>query len=158
MRHNIFRKIFFSLAIMLSLTGSSIGQYKQDVANYILTYRDIAVKEMERTGIPASIKLAQGILESGAGKSELSVNANNHFGIKCGKDWNGQSYSLEDDDFDTVGVLTKSCFRVYNDATESYIAHSEFLRNPAKNSRYGFLFALDPRDYKEWAYRLKLRY
>ena len=79
MRHNIFRKIFFCLAIMLSLTGSSTGQYKQDVANYILTYRDIAVKEMERTGIPASIKLAQGILESGAGKSELSVNANNHF-------------------------------------------------------------------------------
>jgi len=155
MRFNLFRKIFFSLAIMLSLTGSSIGQYKQDVANYILTYRDIAVKEMERTGIPASIKLAQGILESGAGKSELSVNANNHFGIKCGKDWNGQGYSLEDDDFDTLGVLTKSCFRVYNDATESYIAHSEFLRNPAKNSRYGFLFALDPRDYKEWAYGLK---
>ena len=155
MDYSFLKNILFGAALSLLISNSLTGQYRQDVANYILTYRDIAVKEMERTGIPASIKLAQGILESGAGKSELSVNANNHFGIKCGKDWIGQSYSLEDDDFDTTGVLTKSCFRVYNDATESYIAHSEFLRNPAKTSRYGFLFALDPRDYKEWAHGLK---
>lgn len=155
MIYNSLRKIIFCAVVLTLVCNISTGQYKQDVTNYILTYRDIAVKEMERTGIPASIKLAQGILESGAGKSELSVNANNHFGIKCGKDWIGQSYSLEDDDYDTTGVLTKSCFRVYNDAIESYIAHSEFLRNPAKNSRYGFLFGLDPRDYKEWAHGLK---
>jgi len=155
MRKFFLFRLSFAVALSCFFINTSNAQYKQDVANYIVLYRDIAIKEMERTGIPASIKLAQGILESGAGKSELSVNANNHFGIKCGKDWIGQTYNLEDDDFDTTGVLTKSCFRVYNDATESYIAHSEFLRNPAKTSRYGFLFALDPRDYKEWAHGLK---
>lgn len=131
------------------------AQYKVDVSNYILTYKDIAIREMQRTGIPASIKLAQGILESGAGKSELAVNANNHFGIKCGKDWLGSTYNREDDDYDTTGVLIQSCFRAYSDPAESYIAHSEFLRNPAKASRYGFLFNIDPRDYKEWANGLK---
>lgn len=154
MRH-LWKKTIVAACTLSFFVTTLAGQYKQDVANYILTYRDIAIREMQRTGIPASIKLAQGILESGIGKSELSVNANNHFGIKCGKDWIGQTYSLEDDDYDTTGVLMKSCFRVYNDATESYIAHSDFLRNPAKNSRYGFLFALDPRDYKEWARGLK---
>lgn len=154
MRH-LWEKTVIAVCALSFFATTLAGQYKQDVANYILTYRDIAIREMQRTGIPASIKLAQGILESGIGKSELSVNANNHFGIKCGKDWIGQTYSLEDDDYDTTGVLMKSCFRVYNDATESYIAHSDFLRNPAKNSRYGFLFALDPRDYKEWARGLK---
>lgn len=155
MSKNNYRYFILFLFFNLSFNSFIFAQYKQDVSNYIITYRDIAIQEMQRTGIPASIKLAQGILESGAGKSELSVNANNHFGIKCGKDWIGQTYNLEDDDFDTSGALTKSCFRVYNDATESYIAHSEFLRNPAKTSRYGFLFALDPRDYKEWSHGLK---
>lgn len=154
----IYRRLVLLLYIVLMTKGFAIeasAQYKADINNYIQTYKDIAIGEMERTGIPASIKLAQGILESGAGKSELAVNANNHFGIKCGKDWLGKTYSREDDDYDTTGILIQSCFRAYTDATESYIAHSEFLRNPAKVSRYGFLFNIDPRDYKEWAIGLK---
>lgn len=145
----------FNILLILTMWSVVQAQYKALVSNYIQTYRDIAITEMDRTGIPASIKLAQGILESGAGRSELAINSNNHFGIKCGKDWTGATYSLEDDDFDSAGTLTKSCFRVYNDPRESFIDHSEFLRNPAKNSRYGFLFALDKKDYKAWAHGLK---
>lgn len=150
-------KFFVIIFTVLSffMPDRLLCQANKDVINYIETYREIAISEMQRTGIPASIKLAQGILESGAGKSELAVRANNHFGIKCGGDWTGPTYSREDDDYDTTGVLIKSCFRAYNDPTESYMAHSDFLRNPAKASRYGFLFNLDPRDYKEWAYGLK---
>lgn len=110
---------------------------------------------MQRTGIPASIKLAQGIMESAAGQSDLAIHANNHFGIKCGRDWSGASYAKHDDEFDSCGVITNSCFRSYADATESYLAHSEFLRNPAKTSRYGFLFNLDRMDYKGWANGLR---
>ncbi|HQW12696.1 MAG TPA: LysM peptidoglycan-binding domain-containing protein [Saprospiraceae bacterium] len=150
----IFQKgllLFFILTTAFELQAQSSPM----VRNYIETYRSIAVTEMQRTGIPASIKLAQGILESAAGQSDLAIHANNHFGIKCGSGWNGATYSKEDDDFDTCGVLCKSCFRSYGDAIESYMAHSEFLRNPAKTSRYGFLFTLDPTDYKGWANGLK---
>ncbi|HMQ49069.1 MAG TPA: LysM peptidoglycan-binding domain-containing protein [Saprospiraceae bacterium] len=123
--------------------------------SYIERYKEIAVEEMERTGIPASIKLAQGILESNAGKSELARKANNHFGIKCGSDWDGKKYYKEDDDYDDKGQLIESCFREYKDPESSYIAHSEFLRDPKKQYRYGFLFRLDQEDYKGWAKGLK---
>lgn len=150
---------FLTILVTIILIGSVpdrlISQIKPSVQAYIDQFSPIAVSEMHRTGIPASIKLAQGILESGLGKSELAKNANNHFGIKCGKDWTGETYALEDDDFDTCGALLKSCFRKYSSAEESYIAHSEFLRNPAKNTRYGFLFSYSPTDYKSWAYGLK---
>ncbi len=123
--------------------------------DYIQRYRDIAKKEKERAGIPASIKLAQGILESGDGKSTLAREANNHFGMKCGADWRGETYFLKDDDYDENGVLKESCFRVFKSPEESYIAHSEFLRDPNKAYRYGFLFRLNPNDYKGWAQGLK---
>ena len=110
---------------------------------------------MERAGIPASIKLAQGILESSAGKSFLARRANNHFGIKCGNDWDGKKVYKEDDDFDDKGKLIKSCFRSYRNVKASYIAHSEFLRDPRKVHRYGFLFRLEPTDYRRWATGLK---
>ncbi|MEM1323809.1 MAG: glucosaminidase domain-containing protein [Bacteroidota bacterium] len=122
---------------------------------YIDRFKDIAMREMERTGIPASIKLGQGILESAGGTSTLARKANNHFGIKCHNDWNGKGYYLEDDDYDENGNLIKSCFRVYKNADASYVAHSEFLRDPKKRFRYGFLFNLDPFDYKAWARGLK---
>ncbi len=122
---------------------------------YIAKYKEIAKEEMLRSGIPASIKLAQGILESGDGKSELATKANNHFGMKCGKDWKGETYFLEDDDHDKNGNLIKSCFRVYEAPEESYKAHSEFLHNPKKVERYGFLFDLDIMDYRAWATGLK---
>lgn len=122
---------------------------------YIDKYKDVAISEMQRTGIPASIKLAQAILESNSGKSVLATDANNHFGIKCGGEWSGSTYMIEDDDFDADGNKIKSCFRTYKDAEESFVEHSEFLRSPKKQNRYGFLFRLDPTDYKEWAYGLK---
>lgn len=113
---------------------------------YIEQYKHIAVAEMDRTGIPASIKMAQGILESGVGESELANTANNHFGIKCGGEvWTGSTHYVWDDE------VVKSCFRVYGSAEESYIAHSEFLLNPKKAFRYGSLFELDKTDYKGWA-------
>lgn len=119
---------------------------------YLDIYKSIAIREMERTGIPASIKLAQGILESDAGRSELSSKYNNHFGIKCHSDWTGERYYKEDDDVDPVtGQLIKSCFRAYKNSEESFIAHSEFLRDPRKVNRYGFLFQLDNKDYVSWA-------
>lgn len=108
---------------------------------YIEKYSDIAVSEMARTGVPASISLAQGILESNSGRSELAVNANNHFGIKCHNDWNGLTYRHDDE-------TAQECFRAYATPEESFAAHSDFLK---ERSRYSALFKLDPMDYKAWA-------
>lgn len=123
---------------------------------YIEQYKEIAIREMKRTGIPASIKLGQGILESAAGGSTLARRANNHFGIKCGGNWDGKKFYLEDDDYDDEGRLIESCFRAYRNGEASYTAHSEFLRDPRKAYRYGFLFRLDPLDYQAWARGLLL--
>lgn len=112
--------------------------------NYIETFKAVAIEEMNKYGIPASITLAQGILESGSGNSSLAKYANNHFGIKCTSDWKGKGYYKDDDNAD-------DCFRVYKDARESYKDHSEFL----KRKRYSFLFELDKNDYKNWAKGLK---
>jgi len=138
--------LFFSAALLAQ------ADYQTD---YIEQYKDIAIQEMERAGIPASIKLAQAILESDAGRSKLARKANNHFGIKCGGNWTGKTYDKKDDDYDDRGKLVKSCFRSYKKAEESFIAHSEFLRDPSKEFRYGFLFRLDPMDYERWAKGLK---
>jgi LysM repeat protein len=129
--------------------------FGQDKEAYILQYRDIAISEMHRTGIPASIKLSQAVLESRYGKSELAMEAHNHFGIKCGREWGGKGYHLKDDDHDVRGELVHSCFRVFTSPEESYIAHSDFLADPAKSHRYGALFSLAPDDYKGWAEGLK---
>lgn len=129
-------------------SGGSTGNVQLD---YVQLYKNAAVREMERTGIPASITLAQGILESASGQSELAVTARNHFGIKCGNDWNGKSHYKQDDDRDANGNPIKSCFRKYENPDESFYDHSEFLRDPRKSNRYGFLFNLDQRDYRNWA-------
>ncbi len=144
------------LLVLIYISGSLFGQ-KNSREKYIDKYKKIAIQEMERAGVPASIKLAQGILESNAGQSTLARKAKNHFGMKCGSkaQWQGDTYYLEDDDYNDAGKLIKSCFRVYKKATESYIAHSEFLRDPRKRYRYGDLFKLNPRDYKAWARGLK---
>ncbi len=133
-------------------SAKSTGNVQLD---YVQRYKDIAIAEMQRTGIPASIKLAQGILESGSGRSELAVNANNHFGIKCGNNWTGRTYSKKDDDRDASGNLIESCFRKYERPEESFFDHSEFIRDPRKAARYGFLFNLQPTDYRGWAYGLQ---
>lgn len=112
---------------------------------YISKYSDMAIDQMRRYGIPASITLAQGLLESGAGTSRLTTKGNNHFGIKCGGTWKGP-YMLVDDD------APKEKFRVYKNAKESYEDHSKFLKN---GKRYAFLFELDEKDYKGWARGLK---
>lgn len=119
--------------------------------DYIQRYKEIAVTEMQRSGIPASITLAQGILESASGQSELAQQANNHFGIKCGNGWSGKSHHKKDDERGSDGRLVESCFRKYSNPEESFFDHSEFLRDPRKSNRYGFLFNLDKRDYRSWA-------
>jgi hypothetical protein len=121
--------------------------------DYIEKFRDIAISEMYRTGIPASIKMGQAILESTSGTSELASKANNHFGIKCGKNWIGKSYHKADDDYHN-GLLVESCFRSYDNPEESFYDHSEFLGNP-NSPRYQFLFQIDIYNYRAWAYGLK---
>ena len=120
--------------------------------SYIDTYRDVAVIEMHRSGIPASIILAQGLLESNYGTSELSTEAHNHFGIKCKSYWQGDTFYHEDDDYDIRGKLIDSCFRKYNSSVESYVDHSNFFIYTA---HYQELFSYDKYDYKSWAYGLK---
>ena len=111
---------------------------------YIDQYRDLAIEQMLRYKIPASITLAQGIFESGAGKSRLTTEGNNHFGIKC-HGWKGRSMHFDDDD-------SQECFRAYDNAKQSYEDHSRFLLN---NKRYKSLFSLSHTDYKGWARGLK---
>jgi LysM repeat protein len=148
------KQILFLFSLSLIATACVEAQISERI-QYIERYKEIAIREMDRTGIPASIKLGQGILESNAGQSELARKANNHFGIKCGNDWNGKKYFYEDDDYNEAGELIRSCFRIFDDAEAGFIAHSEFLRDPNKAFRYGFLFRLDPRDYKAWAEGLR---
>ncbi|MFP4488046.1 MAG: glucosaminidase domain-containing protein [Bacteroidales bacterium] len=113
--------------------------------NYINQYSVLAMKEMRRTGVPASITLAQGIIESDYGRSRLAREANNHFGIKCHNGWKGRTIIHDDD-------KRNECFRSYNMVSESFYDHSDFLR---QGSRYRFLFELRPDDYKGWARGLK---
>jgi len=146
------QSVFFLFALIMSFSGLWSQSHVED---YLAAYSDIAITEMNRTGIPASIKLAQGLLESNIGNSPLCTEANNHFGIKCGNEWTGKEMYREDDDYGVNNVLTKSCFRVFDSAKDSYIAHSEFIMNPAKDFRYGFLFSIPTSDYHGWAYGLQ---
>jgi hypothetical protein len=130
---------------MLLLPAIVFSQGEITVEEYIDTYKAVAIQEMEKHHIPASITLAQGILESGCGNSELARQANNHFGIKCHDGWTGKTYHQDDEE-------KNECFRKYKDAEESYLDHSYFLTT---RDRYHFLFELDLTDYKGWAYGLK---
>ncbi len=116
----------------------------KNTADYIAVYKDLAVAEMKKYGIPASITLAQGILESGSGRGGLAVKANNHFGIKC-HDWTGAKVYYDDD-------KAQECFRKYKSPSRSFRDHSEFLAN---RKRYANLFTLDKDDYKAWAKGLR---
>lgn len=121
------------------------AQSSSDIISYISKYKDIALEHEKEQGIPASITLAQGILESGAGKSMLAVNANNHFGIKAGSSWDGNIYLAWDDE------INKSRFRKYATAEESFNDHARVL----KGDRYCSLFAKSVYDYRAWAYGLQ---
>ena len=127
----IFGFLFYKNAVSQTIT----------VKQYIDTFKNIAMREMLEYKIPASITLAQGLLESGSGNSRLAKQGNNHFGIKCKKDWTGCTI-LEDDD------ALQECFRCYAKAEDSYKDHSRFLKD---NKRYAALFLLDISDYKSWA-------
>ena len=137
------KKIVFAILSLLTYTITSAQTVS--VEEYIAAYKDIAILEMKRSGIPASVTLAQGILETENGNSELVKKSNNHFGIKCKDTWTGASVFHDDD-------AAGECFRKYEKAEDSYKDHSDFLRS---SSRYAFLFELDPSDYKGWAYGLK---
>lgn len=135
-----------SIFIFFLFSGSILFAQSSDVIQkYIDTYKDIAIEEMNRTGVPAAITLAQGIHETSAGQSDLVRKSNNHFGIKCKAEWSGPSVSHDDD-------ARGECFRKYDDPLDSYKDHSDFLRT---RSHYAFLFKLDPTDYEAWAYGLK---
>ncbi|MEJ2595238.1 MAG: glucosaminidase domain-containing protein [bacterium] len=133
------------LFVLLLLPILLPGQDRISTEEYIEMYQDIAVRKMKEYGIPASITLAQGILESGSGNSRLAREANNHFGIKCHKDWTGKTYTMDDDEKD-------ECFRKYKDPEDSFRDHSLFL---TQRGRYSFLFDYDITDYKSWARGLK---
>ena len=135
------RNKFFIIILMIfaSVPMSQADKYE----DYVAEYSGIAVAEMRRSGIPASVTLAQGLLESAAGRSTLATEGNNHFGIKCHNDWRGETMLRDDDAPD-------ECFRVYGSAAESFEDHTRFLQR----KRYASLFELEPTDYKGWAYGL----
>ncbi len=135
----------FSLIFILGLLTFQLQAQRITPEAYIELYKDVAIQEMKRMGVPAAITLAQGLLETEGGNSILLKKSNNHFGIKCKSNWTGAGVSHDDD-------APGECFRVYTDARESYRDHSDFLRN---GQRYAFLFNLSPTDYKGWAYGLK---
>lgn len=132
------------LFVCLSMLATA-AQPSQQILDYIDQYRAIAVQEMIEYKIPASITMAQGIIESGAGLSQLAKESNNHFGIKCHTDWTGEKVYHDDDE-------KGECFRKYDDVADSYRDHSTFL---SSKQRYASLFELDPDDYKGWAKGLK---
>ncbi len=133
------------LSIVLFLFFSFAAGAQYSAQEYIRKYQMLAIEEMGRSGIPASIKMAQALLESGNGNSQLALRSNNHFGIKCKSHWRGQKVYHDDDE-------KNECFRKYASVEESYVDHSNFLR---QNARYAFLFSLPPDDYKSWAHGLK---
>ncbi len=137
MKHGI--PIFF----FIFLIAAAQAQISRE--QYILRYQILAIEEMGRSGIPASIKMAQALLESGNGNSQLALKSNNHFGIKCKSNWTGQKVYHNDDE-------PNECFRKYRTVEDSYIDHSNFLMG---NPRYAFLFTYSPNDYKSWAEGLK---
>ena len=143
-KHTMKKLKLFLILIISCLTLQAQTRNKQ-YEDYIKKYRELAVEEMKKYHIPASITLAQGLLESGAGQSTLARKSNNHFGIKCGSDWRGKTISHDDD-------ARGECFRAYKHPKESYEDHSKFL---AGRSRYASLFKLKITDYKGWARGLK---
>ena len=137
------KKVCF-IAALLALTTMAFATQYTTYLNYIEKWKKTAMQHQKEYGVPASITLAQGLLESGAGQSELATEANNHFGIKCTSDWLGDVYRHDDD-------KVAECFRMYKDAEESFIDHALFL----KRSRYERLFTYSLTDYPAWAQGLK---
>lgn len=140
------RRISIGVALLLLLPFTSVAQIKWNTRyqEYFDRYKDLAIEQMKKHRIPASITLAQGVLESGAGYSELARKGNNHFGIKC-HGWTGRTTYHDDDE-------RNECFRAYDNVYDSYEDHSVFL---VSSRRYSSLFRLNLKDYKGWAHGLK---
>src|SRR5688572_4119534 len=134
-----------AIAILCLLISVHAYGQKLSTEDYIKLYKDLAIENMKLKKVPASITLAQGILESASGNSSLATKANNHFGIKCHKGWTGGTYHMDDD-------APNECFRKYASVQESFIDHADFLIG---RERYAGLFLLDILDYKGWAQGLK---
>jgi LysM repeat protein len=137
------KQTFLFIILFIAAPILSISQISRQ--DYIQRYQVLAIEEMNRSGIPASITIAQGCLESANGNSELSRKSNNHFGIKCKSNWKGKKVYYDDD-------AKNECFRKYKTVEDSYIDHTNFLMN---NPRYGSLFKLKTTNYKGWAHGLK---
>ena len=138
-------RLILTFVCLLGILSLQAQTRNKQYEEYIKKYRDIAVEEMKKYHIPASITLAQGLLESGAGQSTLARKSNNHFGIKCGSDWRGKTVRHDDDE-------RNECFRAYKHPKQSYEDHSKFL---VSRPRYASLFKLKMTDYKGWARGLK---
>lgn len=147
---SILRLLCFIIIVPCIVSFNYTPEYTAN--NYIKKYRDLAIVEMYRTGIPASITLAQGLHESNYGMSPLATRANNHFGIKCKSNWRGKTYFHKDDDYDQYGKLMESCFRAYESDIDSYVDHSNFLKH---RNLYSSLFSYSSTDYINWAYGLQ---
>src|SRR6185436_13089791 len=132
-------------AVFAQAVYAQPDKYRMTQQDYIEKYKEDAIKDMKKTGVPACITLAQGLFESESGNSDLAREANNHFGIKCHKEWTGETFHKDDDE-------KNECFRKYNTVLESFDDHSNFLRT---RDRYAFLFDLEMTDYKGWARGLK---
>lgn len=144
--------LFCLVAATFVVVTNAFGPAKPKPKNdYIERFKDIAAIEKDRSGIPIAIKLSQGILESSWGDGSLARESNNHFGIKC-HNWAGSSMQFKDDDYDQLGNLIPSCFRVYDDASGSFIDHTDFLMS---RKRYKSLFNITNNNYREWAFGLK---
>ena len=138
------KSTILSLTMLVCAAGVAVAQ-RQTRDQYVEKYKDYAVREMQRSGVPASITLAQGILESDCGNSMLAVDGNNHFGIKCHSEWTGPTLHKDDD-------RANECFRKYSSAYDSFVDHTNFL---TQKKRYASLFELDRTDYRSWAKGLK---
>lgn len=141
----LFVVLMISGAVSNAQDSGSVAISRRTPEMYIETFREAAILDMKNSGVPASITLAQGMYESDYGNSPLALEANNHFGIKCHKEWNGSTYYQDDD-------APNECFRKYNSVFDSYADHSDFLRS---RDRYRFLFDLEITDYKGWSHGLK---
>lgn len=143
--NNKLLRLIALVAVVAFAVGVQAQRRNTRYVDYINKYSNLAVEQMKEHKIPASITLAQGLLESGAGLSELARKSNNHFGIKCGSNWNGRTVRHDDD-------ARQECFRAYRNPRDSYEDHSAFLK---RGARYAFLFKLEITDYKGWARGLK---
>ena len=154
-KYNLCNMFIGRVLVLWLCIGFLSFDFNSEIAafDYIEAYKELAIVEMYRTGIPASITLAQGLHESNYGQSKLATEANNHFGIKCKNYWTGKTYYFKDDDFNNKGQIVESCFRAYETDIDSYIDRSNFL---AQTDRYGMLFEFEKTDYKAWAYGLKV--